>query len=101
MVLVSAVLCQCNMVTMMAATSASHCTSAEEGDAPVAQCCFTPGLPIESIELSAPTPNIDAAVLWAETAVGSQIVPYLYSEETLQMPPRSESLSHQICVLLI
>jgi len=99
--LVSAIICQCNMVTMMAATPADHCTPAEEGDAPMAQCCFTQGPPVEFTELTVPIPSTGMSVFWAETAVVSQLVPELSFRETIQMPPERDSLTHQICVLLI
>ena len=99
--LLSAAICQCNMVTMMAATPADHCTPAEEGDAPVEQCCLTQAAKVESVELTVPTPAVHTAVLWAETVASSKIGSQLSSGEILHLPPGRESLTHQICVLLI
>ena len=99
--LLSAAICQCNMVTMMADTPADHCTPAEEGDAPVEQCCFTQAAKVEAVELTIPTPAVHAAVLWAETVTSSNMVSQLSSGANLKLPPGRESLIHQICVLLI
>ena len=99
--LLSAVICQCNMVIMMAAAPADHCTPAEEEDAPVAQCCFTQRALIESTQLTVSMTDMDMAVVWAETVAASPTVPLLPSGGILQMPPGRQSLTHQICVLLI
>ena len=99
--LLSAVICQCNMVTMMAATPADHCTPAEEGDAPVEQCCITQAAKVESVELAVPMSTVREGVFRAETVASSEIVSQLYSGEMLQVPPGKERLTHQICVLLI
>ena len=99
--LVTAAVGECCIPSLAAASPKDRCANAEDTDEPMGQCCVaqtaenqpaTPILVRPDVVGPSPSAEIDAI---------TQIALEPSSEKIVRMPPGRQSLTHQICVLLI